>query len=373
MRELTPTDAPTPLRIGILGGGFMAAVHSRAARAAGARLLGLASSSPERARRAATELGVAAPYASAEALIDDPEIDVVHVCTPNSTHAALAARAITAGKHVICEKPLALDSVEAEALQRLVASSNVVAAVPFVYRYHPMVQEMRDRVRRGELGRLITVQGQYLQDWLLTADEGNWRVDANEGGRSRAFADIGSHLVDLLEFVTGERVAAVSAAMSIVHSERSGRRVDTEDVAAVAVRFDGGAVGTLLVSQTAAGHDNDLRIEVMGTRETVSFAQEQPDTITVGRRGERTAVSRGGAGLSSSARELSLVPGGHPMGYQDAFTAFVRDVYRAVRGDALERMPSFADGLRANVVADAVLDSSHAGEWTEIRHLVGAR
>ncbi|MCP2371845.1 putative dehydrogenase [Agromyces terreus] len=353
------------MRTGIVGGGFMATVHSRAARAAGSEIVAIASSNPDRARRAAAELGIAHAADSVDELLADPGIDVVHVCTPNSTHVDLATRVLRAGKHVVCEKPLATSTTDAAELVELAARSGLVAAVPFVYRYHPMVQELRARVAGGELGRLITVQGAYLQDWLLEEGDDDWRVGA-AGGGSRAFADIGSHLVDLLEFVTGERIASLHATTSIVHPVRGGAAVTTEDVAAVAVRFDRGAIGTLLVSQTAAGHDNDLRIEVMGTATAMSFVQQEPEALRIGRRGSVTLARRGFAGASGAAQELSLVPGGHPMGYQDAFNAFVRDVHAAIGGDLRERMPAFADGARMVRVTDAVLDSAASAAWVGI-------
>ncbi|MET4159559.1 Gfo/Idh/MocA family oxidoreductase [Agromyces sp. PvR057] len=308
-----PRDSVAP-RVGIIGGGFMATVHSRAARAAGAELVAVASSTPARSRRAAEDLGFARASDSVDDLLTDPEIDVIHVCTPNVTHADLAARALRAGKHVVCEKPLATESADAAAIAALAAASGLIAAVPFVYRYHPMIQDLRARVAVGELGRLITVQGVYLQDWLLDPSDENWRVGNADGGRSRAFADIGSHLVDLLEFVTGERVETLCATTSIVHPVRGGAAVATEDVAAVTVKFSGGAVGTLLVSQTAAGHDNDLRIEIAGTSSSIGFAQEQPDSLRIGRRGAVTTVSRGASAMSRAAGELSIVPGGSSHG-----------------------------------------------------------
>lgn len=360
------SDRHPPVRVGIIGGGFMAAVHSRAARAAGAILSGITASTPERSLAAAAALAVGRAYSTVEELVSDPEIDIIHVCTPNATHATFATQALAADKHVVCEKPLALDVAEAEALNGLAVRSGKVAAIPFVYRYHPMVGELRTRVARGDLGRLITVQGCYLQDWLLSSEAGNWRVDSAAGGRSRSFADIGSHLVDLIEFTTGERVVELTAATSIVHPVRAGVPVDTEDVVALTVRFGGGAIGTLLVSQTAAGHDNDLRIELMGTTQTIAFAQERPETLQVRTRGSVATISRGAPELSPTTRQLSLVPAGHPMGYQDAFNAFIRDVYQGVHGHLPERVPTFADGARMNQLTAAVLDSAATAAWISI-------
>ncbi|RFA15948.1 oxidoreductase [Subtercola boreus] len=355
------------VRVGIIGGGFMAAVHSRAARAAGATVVGIASSSPVRSERAAGLLGIETGYDSADSLIADSDADVIHICTPNSTHAALATAVITAGKHVVCEKPLTAQFADAEPLAELAERAGVVAAVPFVYRYHPMIQELQARVLAGDLGRVITVRGSYLQDWLMEETDGNWRVHVDAGGRSRAFADIGSHLLDLAEFVTGSRVVEVAAATSTVYPVRNGEPVDTEDIAAVTARFDNDAVASLLVSQTAGGHDNDLQIEVMGTHASASFSQERPDSLAIGTRGSVTTLSRGGPTLAPTAQALSLVPPGHPMGYQDAFNAFARDVYAAVKGDMRSRLPTFADGARMSRVTETVLNAAATHSWISIR------
>ncbi|SMH45625.1 Predicted dehydrogenase [Rathayibacter oskolensis] len=354
------------LRVGVLGGGFMAAVHSRAARSAGAVLAGVASSSPEKGERAAGELGFERAYSDAQALIEDDDIDLIHVCTPNASHAELALAAIAAGKHVVCEKPLAATVEEARSLARAASAAGIVATVPFAYRFHPMVREARARVAAGETGRLVTVRGSYLQDWLLGASDDNWRVDPAAGGRSRAFGDIGSHLVDLLEFVTGERIESLASVTSTIHAERGGRPVETEDAAGAIVRLAGGAVGTLLVSQVTAGHRNELVLEVSGLEESLRFEQELPETLWVGRRDSAVLVPRDGAILAPDAARLSIVPSGHPMGYQDAFNAFARDTYAAVAGADVEGLPTFDDGLRAALITEAVLDAAATGAWVTV-------
>ncbi|HEY6801717.1 MAG TPA: Gfo/Idh/MocA family oxidoreductase, partial [Agromyces sp.] len=260
------TDVIAPartLRVGFVGGGFMAAVHSRAARAARAELAGGTSSSADRARDAAERLGFEAAFDTVDALVADPDIDVVHICTPNTTHAAIARAALEAGKHVVCEKPLATSSADAAELVALAAERGLVAAVPFVYRFHPMAREARARVARGETGRLLSVHGAYLQDWLAGRGDDDWRVDASLGGPSRAFADIGSHLVDLTEFVSGDRIVRLSASTRTVYDARATNvDIDTEDLVAVVVELASGAVGTLLVSQVAPGRKNALSIEL---------------------------------------------------------------------------------------------------------------
>jgi predicted dehydrogenase len=351
--------------VAIVGGGFMATVHSRAARASRARLVGIASSSAEKAEKAAADLGFPRSYATLDELLADDAVDVVHVTTPNALHAEQTIAALAAGKHVVCEKPLATTVADAE---RMVGAVGVqVATVPFVYRFHPMVREARARFRDGTAGTVLSVNGSYLQDWLLGADDDNWRVDTKQGGRSRAFADIGSHLVDLVEFVSGDRVARVSATKKTVFADRAAHRaITTEDAVAVVLETASGAIGTLLVSQVAPGRKNRLHLEIAGSAESVAFDQEQPETLWVGRRAGSRLLPRDADQLSADAARLCVVPSGHPQGYQDAFNAFVADTYAAIGGDTPDGLPRFADGLRAVRVTDAVIDAAETHSWIEI-------
>ncbi|MGH1547645.1 Gfo/Idh/MocA family protein [Leifsonia poae] len=353
------------LRVAIVGGGFMAEVHSRAARAARAELAGIASSSPERSAAAAERLGIARAYDSLDELLADDSIDVVHVTTPNALHAEQASAVLASGKDVICEKPLATTVADAEAL--VAAAEGRTATVPFVYRFHPLVREARSRFASGEAGRVLSINASYLQDWLLGAGDDNWRVDSDKGGRSRAFADIGSHLVDLVEFVSGDRVSRVSATKRTVFAERASHaNITTEDAVAVVVETHSGALGTLLVSQVAPGRKNRLWLEIAGSEESVAFDQEQPETLWVGRRKGSLIIPRDADQLSDDAARLSFVPAGHPQGYQDAFNAFVADSYAAVAGESPEGLPRFTDGLRAVRITDAVIDSAESGTWIEM-------
>ncbi|WP_345763632.1 Gfo/Idh/MocA family protein [Diaminobutyricibacter sp. McL0608] len=353
------------LGIAIVGGGFMATVHSRAARAARARLVGVASSTPEKAATAADALGIATAYASLDALLDDDAVDVVHVTTPNALHAEQTIAALAAGKHVVCEKPLATTVADAERMVGAIGTN--IATVPFVYRFHPMVREARARFRDGTAGTVLSIHGSYLQDWLLGADDDNWRVDTDQGGRSRAFADIGSHLVDLVEFVSGDRVARVATTKKTVFADRAAHHgITTEDAVAVVLETVSGAIGTLLVSQVAPGRKNRLHLEIAGSAESVAFDQEHPETLWVGRRGGSLLIPRDADQLHDDAARLCVVPAGHPQGYQDAFNAFVADTYAAIGGDTPDGLPQFADGLRAVRVTDAVIDAAESGSWIEI-------
>lgn len=345
----------------------MARVHATAARAAGAELVTVASSSPESTRRAAEVLRTPEADESAAALLARADLDLVHVCTPNTTHAELAAAALRAGRHVVCEKPLATDAAAADRLATLAARSGVVAAVPFVYRYHPMVREARARVARGEIGTLLSLEGGYLQDWMLSAADDNWRADRSVGGPSRAFADIGSHLCDLLEFITGERIVRLTAATRRVFDRRGGRAVVNEDIAALLVQIESGALGTLLVSQMAPGRKNALLLELHGTQASVRFAQERPEELWIGGRVGSQLLQRDPTTADPAAARIQPLPAGHPLGYQDAFNAFICDVHAAIGGASPDGMPTFEDGRRAAVVTDAVLASAASGHWEEVR------
>ncbi|HTE60473.1 MAG TPA: Gfo/Idh/MocA family oxidoreductase, partial [Solirubrobacteraceae bacterium] len=226
-----------PLRAGVAGAGFIGAVHARSARLAGATLAGVATSSPERSREAAERLGAARAYDTPQELATAADIDVLHICTPNHLHAELATLALQHGKHVICEKPLAVSSAEAEELIAAAHAAGRVATVPFVYRFHPVVREARARIQDGSLGPVHLIHGGYLQDWLASAEDDNWRIDADLGGPSRAFADICSHWCDLVEFMTGDRIEAVCAQTSTVFAERADRGAAR---AFEAARDDGG-------------------------------------------------------------------------------------------------------------------------------------
>ena len=350
----------------LIGAGFMGSVHSRALRAAGIEIAGVLSSSPESTAKAARSLGISHGYGSLAELLEDPNVNLVHVLTPNSSHAELVAQALEAGKNVICEKPLTIETQDALALTSRASELGLVGAVPFVYRYHAMAREARDRVQKGELGQIFSVRGEYLQDWLLGQSDSNWRIDVEAGGRSRAFADIGIHLCDLIEFVTGQRIVKLVSSLMTAYPERSGIAVRTEDAAGVLAQLDGGGIANLMVSQVAAGHKNALVLEVHGASEALRFEQEQPEQLWIGRRTGSGVQMRDPNSLSDSARRYTSLPSGHPEGYLDAFTSFIKDVELAIQGSPAEGMPSFVDGLRSARLTDAVLDSAASGGWVKV-------
>jgi predicted dehydrogenase len=359
-----------PLRAGLIGAGFIGGVHAHAIRSSGAQLTRVSGSTPERSAEAAQRLGASAAE-SAEALIAADDVDVVHICTPNATHAALAEKAIAAGKSVVCEKPLATSVADADRLVTLAERAGVVAAVPFVYRYYPTVREARARIAAGDAGRLWLLHGSYLQDWLAGSGETNWRVDPAQGGGSRAFGDIGVHWCDLMEFTTGHRITRLMARTSRAYEERPTsdglRPVGTEDGATLLFETDRSATGTLVVSQVSLGRKNRLWFSFDGTEAAYVFDQENPDALWVGGRQENRVVPRGPDTLSSApGRDYSRLPAGHPQGYQDCFNAFVADVYATVAGERPDGVPTFTDGRRAALITEAVIDSAKNESWMEV-------
>lgn len=325
----------------IVGTGMIAGVHAQAVRGAGATVRGVVASSPERGARVAAEWGIPRSYPQLEAALADESVDVVHICTPNGLHATQAEAALRAGKHVICEKPLATSVADAERLAAVAEETGRLLAVPFVYRYHPLVREIRARVRAGEFGAWQLLHGSYLQDWMLDADTTGWRVDPERGGPSRAFADIGSHWCDLVEWVAGVRFNEVSARLATTVPERPAgdapgaprTPVRTEDAAAVLLRTAEGVLGTLTVSQVSAGRKNRLWFELDGAGSSAVFDQEQPETVWLGTpEGARVLARDPGRG-SPEQRRLATLPAGHPQGYADCFRAFVADAYAAADGE----------------------------------------
>ncbi|MEV7391333.1 Gfo/Idh/MocA family oxidoreductase [Streptomyces sp. NPDC091215] len=352
------------IRSAIIGAGFIGAVHARAVRAAGGTVSVVAAGTPERGAQAAQRLH-ADRFASAEEAVVAADVDLVHICTPNHLHAALAERALRAGKHVICEKPLATSTADAQRLTALAQEAGTVTAVPFVYRFYSTVRDARGRVLRGDTGPLRLLHGSYLQDWLSRADEEDWRTDPELGGRSRAFGDIGVHWCDLVEFTTGHRIVRLGARLLHVPRTVSGSR--TEDGVVVQFETDRGALGSVVISQVSPGRKNRLWFSLDGSESSLQFDQEHPEELWIGGRGSGTLVPRGTENTTADAHPYDLVPAGHPQGYQDCFTSFVADVHSAIAGRRPEGLPDFGDGLRAARLTDAVLESAAAdGAWTRV-------
>lgn len=369
-------------RVAIIGGGMIAQVHRRAALLAGAQVVAVLGRSREESAAIAGRWGVEHACGDLDELLE-LGVDVVHVCTPNATHPAYALAVLESGASVICEKPIATETATAVRMVEAARAARVagrIAAVPFVYRYHPVVREIRARRLAGELGETFALHGSYLQDWMLPPDVGNWRVDPDSGGRSRAFADIGAHWFDLVEWVSGESLATVAAQTSIAVPERAAggatfgaggdgqrARVTTEDIAMVLGRTTRNVPVSATISQVSAGRKNRLWFELDGAGGSAVFDQENPETVWFGGLESSEIFARGGAVGSAAQRRLNQLPPGHPQGYAQCFEAFVADAYLASQGVDVEGLPTFEDGLRAVRITDAVLDSAATDRWVEVQ------
>ncbi|MBI1299590.1 gfo/Idh/MocA family oxidoreductase [bacterium] len=373
--------------VAIIGTGFMGPAHTEALRRLGITVAGILGSSAQKSRTAATALGIPRAYADLDELLADDEIDAVHITSPNRYHFEQASRVLAAGKHVHCEKPLAMTAAESAQLVALAKESGLAAGVNYNMRFYPLNVEVRERIGRGDLGDVLSVQGSYVQDWLLYDTDYNWRVLGEEGGKLRAVADIGTHWLDLVQRVTGLEVEAVFADLKTVHTTRqrpkgevatfSGKveeiaatesiPIDTEDYGAVLLRFRGGARGSLWVSQVTAGRKNSLRYEIAGSQAAVAWNSEQPNDLWIGHRNQPNQLLLRDPGLvSAAARATITYPGGHNEGYDDSFKQSFKAFYDYIAAgnfSAPAPFPTFADGHREIVLCEAILKSHREEKW----------
>jgi predicted dehydrogenase len=377
------------LKTAVFGTGFMGRVHTEGIRRLGnVEVAAIAASSEEKARKFADELGVERASGDYQTLLADPEIDAVHICTPNSLHFPMAMAALSAGKHVLCEKPLATSVAEAEHLVAKAAETKLSNCTFQNLRYYPLVQQIRRMRETGELGEIYAVQGTYSQDWLLYDTDWNWRIEAAAGGPSRCFADIGTHWCDMVEHLTGLRISSVCADLQTFHKTRkrpkgsietfSGKTlqpsdyeevpIDTEDFGAVLLRLGDQARGAMTVSQISAGRKNQLRMEIYGTKASVTWDQEKPDELWIGHRNEpNRIIVKDPSLMLPEARKYADLPGGHSEGYDDTFKQLFRRFYKTVADPSAHvEYPQFVDGLRQLRILETVLASSKAQAWARV-------
>jgi predicted dehydrogenase len=382
------------IKTAIFGTGFMGRVHLEAVRRIEfVEVAAIAGRNLEAARRLGTGFSVPIIANDYRELLRDPAIDAVHICTPNAQHFPMAKAALQAGKHVICEKPLATTVAEAEELVDLAARQGLQNCVCHNLRYYPMVQQMRNMRAAGDLGGILAVQGTYFQDWLLYDTDWNWRVDSSAGGTSRCMADIGSHWFDMAEHVTGLRVNTLCADLQTFHTTRKqpkhsvetfsnkqvepadyiDTKVDTEDYGAVIFRMGERARGSVSASQVSAGRKNRLSIEIYGSRSSVAWNQERPDELWVGHRDSANELLlKDPSLLKLEARAYADLPGGHSEGYDDTFKQVFRRFYASLSGKSFSGandnrdFPSFTDGLRQLNILNAVLESNRTRSWINL-------
>ncbi len=378
------------LGVAVIGTGFMGPAHTEGLRRLGVRVTGILGSSEAKSRRAADAIGLAKAYPDLEAILKDDDVQSVHITTPNDVHYAQASRCLKAGKHVMCEKPLAMNIKESAELVELAQKTGLTAGVCYNLRFYPLNLEARYRVQQGELGQIVSIYGSYVQDWLLYPTDYNWRVIAEQGGQLRAVGDIGTHWMDLVQFITGLEIEAVFADLKTFYPTRkkpkgevetfSGKvqniqtteeiGIHTEDYGAVLLHFKGGAQGSLWVSQMTAGRKNCQRYEISGTKSALAWNSEVPNDLWIGHRDRANEVLIRDPGLvSEDARQFITYPGGHNEGYDDTFKQCFKAFYdRIVNRDstASPKFATFEDGHREIVLCDAILKSHLEGKWVAL-------
>jgi len=382
--------------MGIVGAGFVGPHHVDAVRRLGyVDIIAVAGSSQASAEKKAEAVGARKAYAGYEALLNDPDIQVVHNATPNYLHYPVNAAAIAKGKHVVSDKPLAMTAAEAKKLLDQATKAGIVHAVTFNYRGNPLVQQARHMIARGDIGKPHFLVGTYLQDWLLKDTDYSWRLEPDKGGASSALGDIGSHWCDLAQHMSGLRITHVLGDITTVLPKRKrplGSReafaaadanqkveevdIKVEDLASVLVRFDNGAKGSFSVGQVCAGHKNDLEIEICGSKASLKWRQEQQNELLIGHRDRPNEILQKDPSLIDPvAGKYAHLPGGHQEAWADAFANLMRDIYGFIgegKKPSDPHPPAFAtfeDGYRANCIVEAILQSAQKGSaWTTVEY-----
>ena len=376
------------IKIGVVGLGFIGPAHIEALRRI-PNVEVVAITDQVDAQEKARQLGFEKAYEDLEGLLQHDGLDCVHICTPNHLHYEMSKAALNAGKHVVCEKPLAITSQEAMELSQLAAEKGLVHVVHFNIRYYPLVQQMKRMREKGELGYVYSIIGSYLQDWLFYPTDYNWRLESDQSGESRAIADIGSHLMDLLEYISGLKITHVMADFNTIHKNRkkplkpvetyAGKMlrpedyqdvpINTEDHASVLLKFDNGNTGNITVSQVFAGRKNRLSLEISGSKAAFSWNSESPNELWLGKRDEPNAVLlRDPSLLDTQAARMASFPGGHNEGFPDTSKQLFKEVYTAIGNGQTNGadFPTFEDGLRELVLCEKIIESNKKQAWVEV-------
>jgi predicted dehydrogenase len=377
------------IKVAVAGLGFIGPAHIEALRRIpNIEVSAISDIDPETAKAKAQALGIEKYTDDFDELISG-DIDCVHICTPNNLHFIMAKKALLAGKHVICEKPLATTIAEAEELVALAKEKKLINAVHFNIRYYPLIRQMKVMREKGELGDVYSIIGSYLQDWLFYETDYNWRLEPEQSGESRAIADIGSHLIDLLEYISGLEIVEVMADFNTIHKTRkkplkpietySGMMlkpedyadvpINTEDHANVLLRFNNGNRGSITVSQVAAGRKNRLSLEIAGSKQTFAWTSEQPNDLWIGKRETYNGMMMRDPSLfEAEARKLISFPGGHNEGFPDTSKQLFKEVYAAIvkKDFSNPSCPTFRDGLRELVLCERIIESHKKQTWVKV-------
>lgn len=382
------------IKVGVIGTGFIGPTHIEAIRRLGfVEVVGLAENGIEAAENKAAGLGIPKAYGDYREMLADKEIQVVHNCTPNHLHFQINKEIILAGKHVVSEKPLAMDSKESAELLALAKEHGIVHGVNFNYRQFASVQNLHAKIANGDIGKVNLVHGSYLQDWLMYETDFNWRLAPEVGGKSRAVADIGSHWCDTVQYVTGKKIVEVFADLATVipvrkkstsSLENFGAQnpeevtyedvlINTEDYASVLVRFEDGSRGVFTVSQVSAGRKNRLSFEIAGSKSSVFWNQEEPEKLWIGHRDKPNETLLADAALfAPDARGAIHHPGGHNEGWPDALKNMMKNYYTFIRegkDPAIDtsNFATFKDGHISMCITDAILESNAQQKWVKVQ------
>ena len=379
------------LKAAVVGTGFIGPVHIEGLRRLGIEVTGLLGSSQAGGQKRADALRLPKAYGSLDELLAEPGLDCVHITTPNYLHKPMVEAAIGAGKHVICEKPLAMDTAEGEYLLDLATKAGIVHATNFNFRFYPLCQEARAMVQSGQLGSVNQMTGRYFQDWLVKDTDWNWRLEPELGGDMRAVSDIGSHWLDLTRFITGLDITEVCADFAtflpvrkkplkpvdtfagkeLEPDEYEEHEIKTEDFAGILLRFSNGARGMMAVSQMAAGRKNNSMFEINGSTSSVAWNSERVEELWIGHRGRASEIMTKDPGLMApAARDTAEVPVGHAEGFRDTFKMLYKHVYDAIEaGGPPDKpdYPTFADGVYALRLGDSILQSARERRWVTIQ------
>jgi predicted dehydrogenase len=379
-----------PVGAAIIGLGFVGKAHLEALRRLGIPVRGILGSSPERGRQAAHELSIERAYASLDELCSDGAVSSVHICTPNHAHFEQAKTAMEAGKHIMCEKPLAMDTRQSQSLIELSRKLNLVGAVTYNLRYYPLCQEAHALVQRGLIGEPRLIHGSFLQDWLLYPTDWNWRLQPELGGEMRAVADIGTHWLDLLTWITGKKIAELCADLATavpIRKRPRGRvqtfqqsagqtqtddvKIATDDYASVLLHFEGGAHGVCTVSQISAGRKTRLWFEIDGSEGSLAWNSENPNTLWIGHRREANQqLIKDPSLMSPQARGYAAYPGGHAEGYPDTFVQLFKDFYAYLDAGDFSKpksFPTFETGDEEMQLCEAIAESARDRRWVKPR------
>ncbi|MEO7143063.1 MAG: Gfo/Idh/MocA family oxidoreductase [Bryobacteraceae bacterium] len=377
------------LKTAIFGTGFMGKVHTEAIRRLGnVEVVGVAAHTLQEAQAFADAVGIPRATADYRTLLADPEIDAVHVCTPNALHYPISKAALEAGKNVLCEKPLTMTAADAADLVALAAKTQLANCVNHNLRFYPLVQQIRSMIAAGELGEILIVQGTYFQDWLLYDTDWNWRVNTPENGKLRAMGDIGSHWMDMIQHLTGLKITALCADLQTFHKTRkrpkmavetfAGKKlqpsdyepvaIDTDDFGAVLLHLGDRARGNFSVSQMSAGRKNRFEFEIFGSKCGVAWNQERPDELWIGQRNAPNQLMvKDPSLMEARAAGFADLPGGHSEGYDDAHKQMFRRFYRRVADPtAPVEYPTFEDGLLGMKLLEKVLESATSRAWVTV-------